>query len=163
MIITEFCFWSGCGRTHTIQHGSAPGGSHTQTVTLSQGARVRDTIMSLVRPHEALTDRGLSAEDSNEPWLSRVLTNSGIRMAPKGNCKFLAAQAFCWMDTLSWWFLPAQAVWLDCMNQSRGVRINFNASEQIRPSCWCKWPELLWTGWDFRSETARAQSAWHRI
>lgn len=35
------------------------GGSHTQTVTLSQGARVRDTIMSLVRPHEALTDRGL--------------------------------------------------------------------------------------------------------
>ena len=29
------------------------------TVTLSQGARVRDTIMSLVRPHEALTDRGL--------------------------------------------------------------------------------------------------------
>jgi len=46
--------WSGLLRK---KEKKAPAAA-TPTVTSSQGDRVRETIMSLVRPREALTDRG---------------------------------------------------------------------------------------------------------
>jgi hypothetical protein len=110
------------------------GASRTLTVTLSQGDRVRETIMSRVRPRDALADMGLCTRLQRA---MTILSPDQFRMAPKGNCKFRTSvhayaelMAAANLPVLGQRFKP-----FDCMNPSRGVRIKFIASEQVRPSC----------------------------